>query len=198
MKHYFKAIFALIIFSLLASTSVQAGSEEKMIIALKTDDSEMAEADISDLAIGESHTIETESGKVIDILRTADGAEIYVDGELLDMGQHGEGLHEAHEMQTHVEIICEDGEECDRNVFIMAGDDANAEWVTKDGENIIIHKEIEISCSSDEESTECSEKMVWVSEGDDADLEKLHEMHIKGEGEDHKVIIIKKHIVTED
>ena len=52
MKHYLKAIFALIIFALLTSTSVQAGSEEKMIIALKTDDSGLVETDISDLAIG--------------------------------------------------------------------------------------------------------------------------------------------------
>ncbi len=36
-------------------------------------------------------TIETDSGKIIDILRTADGAEIYVDGELLEMNFDDEG-----------------------------------------------------------------------------------------------------------
>ena len=201
MKHNLKSIFALIIFALLTSTTVQAGSEEKMIIALKTDDSGLVESDISDLAIGESQTIETDSGKVIDILRTADGAEVYIDGELMEMDFSGEGLHEEHEiheMQQHVEIICDDDEECDKNVFIMASDDSDAEWVTEDGENIIIHKEIEISCSADEESTECSDKMVWISEGDDVGLEELHEMHTSGDGEGHKVIIIKKHVDSKD
>lgn len=163
MKHNLKSIFALIIFALLASTTVQAGSEEKMIIALKTDDSGLVETDISDLAIGESQTIETDSGKVIDILRTADGAEVYVDGELLDMDFSGEGLHKAHKMQKHVEIICDDEEQCDENVFIMASDDAELEWVTEDGE---------------------------------IDAEELHEMH--GEDGAHKIVIIKKHVESED
>lgn len=201
MKHYLKAIFTLITFALLTSTLVQAGSEEKMIIALKTNDFEMTETDISDLAIGESHTIETESGKVIDILRTADGAEIYIDGELLEMASDGQGLHAVHTMQKHVEIICDSDADCDENVFVFASDDADAvEWLTEDGENFVIHKEIELSCNSDGEETGCSDKMVWVSEGDDVDLETLHEMHMNGEGdgEAHKVIIIRKHVVIED
>ena len=172
MKHYLKPVFALFIFAFLATSTVLAGSEEKMIIALKTDDFEMAETDISDLAIGESHTIETESGKVIDILRTADGAEIYVDGELLEMDFSGEGLHEEHMMQKHVEVICDSDEECDKNVFVMSGDDADvSKWVTEDGENIVIHKEIELSCTDGEDGNDCSDKMIWVSEGDDIDLE---------------------------
>jgi len=86
MKGYLKPIFALAATALLATGNVQADTEEKMIIALKTDDFEMTNTDISSLAIGESQTIETDSGQVIDLLRTADGVEIYVDGELLEMG----------------------------------------------------------------------------------------------------------------
>ena len=103
MKHYLHPVFALAAFAFLAGTSVQAETEEKMIIALKTHEFELTETDISTLAIGEAQTIETESGKVIDILRTADGAEIYIDGELLDMDLHGEGLQEEHMIQTHVD-----------------------------------------------------------------------------------------------
>ncbi len=56
-----------------------------MVIALNTDDFNLHETDISELTIGESQTIGTDSGKVIDLLRTADGVEVYIDGELLDM-----------------------------------------------------------------------------------------------------------------
>ena len=44
--------------------------------------------------LGESQTIETNNGKVIDLLRTADGVEIYVDGE-------GEG-HKVIMIRKHV------------------------------------------------------------------------------------------------
>ena len=74
MKHCLKPIFALATIVILATTSVQAQSEEKMVIALKTDSFELAETDISTLAVAKAKTIETEDGGVIDILRTADGA----------------------------------------------------------------------------------------------------------------------------
>jgi len=200
MKHYLKPFFALLVCALLAPSTVLAEHEEKMIIALQTDSFEMAETDISDLAIGESLTIETESGKVIDILRTEEGAEIYVDGEMLEMDFSGDALHEDHMMRKHVEIICDNDEDCDKNVFVLAGDHADAaKWVTEDGENVVIHKEIELNCTSDdEEGTNCSDKMVWISEGDDVDLEKLKEMHLDGEGDAHKVIIVKKHKIVEE
>ena len=182
---------------------MQAEVEEKMIIALKTDNFELTETDVSSLAVGESQTIETDNGQVIDLLRTTDGVEIYVDGELLEMSFDSEGLHEEsthgnHMIRKHVEIICDDNEECDKNVFVLTGDDTDiASFITDDGENIVIHRDIELSCS-DDEGTNCSDKMVWVSEGEDMDLEELHEMHMQGEGEGHKVIVIKRHVVTED
>lgn len=204
MKGYLKPIFALAALALLMTGTVQADTEEKMIIALKTDDFEMTETDISSLAIGESQTIETDSGQVIDLLRTADGVEIYVDGELLEMSFDSEGLHEEgshgdHMIMKHVEIICDDDEECDKNVFVFTGDDTDiASFVTDDGEHIVMHKEIELTCTADEEGTSCADKMVWISEGDNIDLQELHEMHMQGEGEGHKVIVIKKHVITED
>ena len=41
MKHFMKAIFSLAALAFLAAGSVQAGIEEKMVIALKTDDFEL-------------------------------------------------------------------------------------------------------------------------------------------------------------
>jgi hypothetical protein len=80
MKHNLGPVFALFTFALLTSASALAQSREKMVIALEADDFKLAETDISTLAIGEAQTIETDSGRIIDILRTSDGAEIYVDG----------------------------------------------------------------------------------------------------------------------
>jgi hypothetical protein len=197
MKHYLKPAFVLLALALLATTTVQADTLEKMVIALKTSDFEVTETDISELAIGEAQTIETESGKVIDILRTADGAEIYVDGELLDTNFDEEGLHEQHMVKTHVEIICDDDEECDENVFVLHGEDHDtSHLVSPHGENIVIHKEIEIECTDDEGETSCTDKMVWMSDDEDIDIDELHKMHKNQEG--HKVIVIKKEIDTHD
>ena len=199
MKRYLKPIFVLITLALLASSNTQAGGEDKMVIALKSDDFALAETDISSLAVGESQTIETDSGKIIDLLRTADGVEIYVDGELLELGLDAGSLHEGHAMKKHIEIICDSDEECDENVFIMAdGDSDAASWVTEDGQHVIVHKEIEHSCSNDDEETECSKNMVWVSDDDDMDLEALHELHVDGDSEGHRVIMIRKHVDTDD
>lgn len=199
MKRFFKPVFVLISLVLLASSGAQAGSEEKIIIALKSGDFELAQTDVSDLAVGESQTIETDSGKVIDILRTNDGVEIYLDGELLEMNFDTVGLHQTHTITKHIEIICDSDEECDKNVFIMAGDDADgASWVTEDGQHVIVHKDIELSCTNDDEEVNCIEDMLWVSAGDEIDLEALHELHTDGDGEGHRIIIIKKHVDTQN
>jgi len=129
----------------------------KMVVAVKTDDFELVETDISDLGIGDAETIHTESGKTIDLLKTEDGVEIYVDGELIDTGLgSGEEMHEAHH---------------------------------------VIHKRIEIECESEDE---CDE-MVWMSDEGDIDVEALIDEHVDeeilhGEGENKRVIVIKKKV----
>ncbi len=194
MKHYLKPVIGLATFAFLIATTALAETEEKMVIALKTDQFELTETDISTLAIGEAQTIETDSGKVIDILRTVDGVEIYVDGELLDLNFNDQGLHEEHMIRKHVEVICDSDDECDKNVIILASDDDDIfDWVTEDGEMLIIHKEIKLSCSDQELGASCSDPMIWVSEGEDIDLDELHQMHLNGEG--HKVIVIRKEVV---
>jgi len=152
MKHYFHPIFALAICTILGSFSVIAAQQEKTVIALKTNNFELPETDISALAIGEAQTIETESGKLIDILRTVDGAEIYVDGELLEMNFDDEVLHEEHTLhaqhmlETQVEIVCDSDEDCDENIIVLTDDDQASDRVTLDGEEhkIIIIKKVEL------------------------------------------------------
>jgi len=196
MKHYLRPVFALFAFGLLTSGYVFAETGENMVIALQTDDFELAETDISSLAIGEAKTIETESGKVIDILRTNDGAEIYVDGELLEMNFTDDNLHVEHMMEEHVEIVCDNEEECDENIIVLSGDRHEAsEWVMADGEHVTIHSDIEITCD-DEDGDDCSHEMILISEDGEIDLEDLHEEH--GSGEAHKRIVIKRVQVTED
>lgn len=200
MNRSLKPVFALLLLSLLATSSIQADSGEKIIIALKTDDFELAQTDVSTLAVGESQTIETDSGRVIDILRTTDGVEIYVDGELLDVGSSSNGLHEDHMIKEQVEVNCDDDdEECDKNIYVIVSDDTDsASWVTENNGDIIVKKEIELSCTDEAEGTTCSSTTTWVSDGEDIDPGKLHEMHMQGEGEGQQVIMIKKHVVTEN
>ena len=192
MKHLLKPILALTYLTFLASLSISAQAQEKMVIALKTSDFELTETDISSLAIGESKTIETESGKVIDILKTREGAEIYIDGELLEINQP----HDGRMIESHVEIVCEDEENCDKDIVVIADHDTElSDWMTDEGDQVFIHKEIIHACS-DDEKTSCSEQTVRIDRHDDVDFEELHELH---EGrEQHKVIVIKKDILVED
>ena len=113
MIHKLILLLAVAVFTL-GAASLSAG-EDKMVIALTTDDFELAETDVSNLEIGDSETIYTQSGKTIDLLRTADGIEIYVDGELLELGLDGEeGIHEGHRIvHQHVEVDCDSEEDCD-------------------------------------------------------------------------------------
>lgn len=190
MKHFTGRIFTLMVIAFLTLPPVQADTREKMLIALKTSDFELTETDISNLAIGEAKTLETESGRVIDVLRTADGAEIYVDGELLEMNFHDDGEHGVHAVRKHVEIICHDEDDCDRNVLIVDGDSH------ENAGHAILHREIEITCSDEEEGTRCSDKMVWISDGEEMDIEALHETH--GDGGEHNIIVIKKQVEKQD
>jgi len=197
MKYLFRTVLALATLFILAINSVQAETHKKMIVALETNDFELTETDISSLAVGEAQTIETESGKIIDILRTVDGVELYVDGELLEMNFDDDALHEKHMVKKHVEIECESAEDCDKNVFILAGDhDDLPEWITEEGDHVFVHKEIELSCTDDEEGSSCSDTTIWVSGDEDIDLEELHEEHKSAQA--HKVIVIRKEVITED
>jgi hypothetical protein len=104
---------------------------ELKVIALTTDDFELPETDISHLDVGEAETIVTDSGRTIDVLRTEEGVEIYIDGELMDSG--GKAHHDGHKVvHKRVEVICADGDNCEESVRFM--DDAEARLDTLDGD----------------------------------------------------------------
>jgi hypothetical protein len=193
MKQLLIPIPALFLASVLGAFSWSAGAAEKMVIALQSSDFELAETDISSLAVGESKTIETESGKIIDIIKTADGAEIYVDGEMIDMNHPQDG----HTVEKHVEVICDDGENCDRDVIVIAGHATElSEWVVDGGDNVIIHKEIIHACDEGGETSNCADEALWIDGQGEVDVDEFHQMHEGEEG--HKVIVIKKHLESED
>lgn len=193
MKTQIKNYLAIPAVALIFSTGVMAEKSESVVVALKTDQFEVAETDIGHLAVGEAETIVTENGKTIDLLRTADGVEIYVDGELLDIGglsgQHLSG--DVHVLREHHAIKCVVTDEldedvaCDDEMIFINGDDVDIEALHEGGDaHGIIIKRIEKECSSEEEG-ECEDHHVWLSDNGLTELDGLH-------GTGHKVIRIHK------
>jgi hypothetical protein len=140
-------VIALAIASLLGAAAANAAGdgaevEKNMVIALETDEFELQETDISHLAVGESETIVTEGGQTIDLLRTADGVEIYVDGELLETGLHGDpALHGGYEViHKRVEVVCEDEGSCEKLVWVSDDADIDLDMLSEvDHEVIMLH-----------------------------------------------------------
>lgn len=189
MKLLFNPIIVLAYVIGLASLSMPSQAQEKMVIALTTSEFELAETDISSLATGESKTIETGNGKVVDILKTRDGVEIYVDGELLEVNQ----AHDGHTTETHVEIICDDEENCEEDIVVIADDEMDISgWVTDNGDSVFIHKEIVHACN-DDENTSCGGQTVRVGDESEIHIQQTHD----GES-GHKIIVIKKDVLVED
>ncbi|MBT8061060.1 MAG: hypothetical protein KJO85_00150 [Gammaproteobacteria bacterium] len=154
----------LLTLALLGSSLAMAATVEKRVIAIKTNDFELAETDVSHLAVGEAETVVTEGGKTIDILRSAEGMEIYVDGELLEMS-FGEGeeaaAHRHHERKVircdsdqgecdHVEI--EEFIEADGDIRLIRAHDADHDIHFEDGETHESHKVIILRKEIEEES----------------------------------------------
>lgn len=196
MKTNFFTLLASSLTLLFFTGAAMAGDREKMVIELKTNDFQVAETDISNLSVGEAKTILTDSGKTVDILRTEDGVEIYVDGELLEMPE----MHEAHDqaVHEHVEVVCvSDGEEdgsadseCDHDMMFFSDEDIDIEALGEHGtESRVIVKRVQHECESDQEG-ECEDEQVWVSDGSDVAFGELHET---GEGK-HRIVRIHKSV----
>ena len=124
-------------------------AEKKMVIALKTDDFEIEETDVSHLGIGDAETFLTESGQTIDVLRTEDGVEVFVDGEAIDLGGGWDtAVHGDHEIvRKHVEVICESGGECEKHVMVTSDGDVDLDVDSLHGGGhekvIVIRKKVE-------------------------------------------------------
>jgi hypothetical protein len=153
-----------------------ADHEKKMVVAVKTDDFELVETDISHLGVGESEIIQTEDGRTIDLLRTAEGVEIYLDGELVDLaGLHdGDGEHKV--VKRKVKIVCEgdeDESECEKKVWMS--DDIDLEALHEDDDHVI---------------------MIHKLQGGEAEVDIEEEIEVDTDGHQKKIIVIKKHSET--
>lgn len=144
MTYRLMLVLAIVAFTFCAAAvsageHVQSTRENKIVIALKTDDFELVETDLSDLAVGDAETIYTDSGQTVDLLRTEDGVEVYIDGELVDME---EGAHQRHHvMHREIEIECESEDECEDMDFDIEVDSDHGEMHHE--KVIIIKKKVE-------------------------------------------------------
>ncbi len=141
-------LFAVVVLAALSITATagehtQHDHDARMVIALETDEFVLPETDISHLAEGEAETVVTESGTVVDLLRTGDGVEVYVDGDLI-----APAIHDDHGPAGHkeVEIHCDDAGQCEK--FVRIGDVGNGdELLESEGQPIekviIVREEIE-------------------------------------------------------
>jgi len=170
---------------------VENEATHKVMVALKTADFELQETDVSDLAIGESRTIVTDSGKAIDLLRTDSGVEVYVDGELLDLGGHDSAPHER--VHKRVEVKCTAEDECEKQIWVEAGEPGSDAGQT-------LERTIEIHC---ENADQCEHKMIFVGEDGeetvdldalegDAEVILLREDAAVHEPGEERVIVIKR------
>ena len=173
-------------FALQAGDEVEKIVEKKIVVAMSTDDFELDEIDISDMAVGDAETIVTESGKTIDLLRTEDGVEIYVDGELMDIPHMG--AHGGHKVvNAKVEVICDDpDEECNEVVWMNEDgeidEDALHEFFEAHGADVdidIVH----------EGHHDGAHKVIVIES--DMEIEGADGMHEAHEG---KVIVIRKQV----
>ena len=175
---------------LAATSAVQAGEEpgqdqqKTIVISITTDDFEVEEADLSHLSIGDAETFVTDNGKTVDMLRTEDGIEIYVDGELLDTGpSHGE-QHSVHK----VKIVCdEDKTDCEELVWIAEDGEID---LAGDHKVIVIESEVTEGEWSGDVTAEAAHEV-------HADVHIVRELHGEATGEgdtehERKVIIIKR------
>lgn len=195
-----QTMLLLIAFLFMASTSLAVAGgemetivEEKIVVALSTDDFEIEETDLSHLAVGDAETIVTESGKTIDLLRTEDGIEIYVDGEPIEVG----GWHDEKHIVHKIKIVCdEDEEDCDDLAAMATIEDIDIDTLHDNGHKFIFIGDEEGDLDVDVEMLEDGAHQVHgavhiVKKFDGEDLGELHE------GGEHEVIIIKKKVEDE-
>lgn len=199
MKQHFKRMYALVAATLLAATAANAANEDKLVVTIVTDSFEVPETDISTLAVGEAKTIETGSDQVVDILRTPDGAEVYIDGELLDMDlAHIGDAHGRHVARHQVEITCKDEDDtaCEQQVEILIhGDGGVSGWAEAEGD-AGLHHEFEIDCIDEGVATTCEQHVIRIGDDDVIHVETVHGEHAGGTV--HKVIVIEKASDTDD
>lgn len=202
MKSTLETMMALAAAGLLAGAAVAGGEPEETIkVEVSTGHGGVFMADMSDAAVGDAQTWTTENGKVIDVLRTENGVEIYVDGELMDASFGEEALHGAHVvLHEEMEVECHgtDGEDCRHDVIVMKNGDVSMDGdfdVVIDGdaaEHQVIVKRFEMVCEDEDGAKDCGELAVF------SDEERAHLEALGDEGHDVKVIKIRRHLESDD
>jgi len=146
------AIIALAIATLCTATFSFAhgedeGMEERHIKLLVMDGSESIEIDGSDLAVGDSQQLLTDSGKEVIISREEDGYTVTIDGEEIQIGggHHMKGLlHGMHDSHSKIFVKhCSDGggdgHKCigaDGEIDVLI--DQDFEWHETDGKHRVM------------------------------------------------------------
>jgi len=129
------AVFGLLVSPALAGDHHDGEVHKKHIKIMVSPDGEDADAirlDASDLEVGETRYITSESGKEVAITREENGFRIEIDGEETFVMTPGEGMHK------RVMVHSTGSGEATANAFVMVGEGEghNMLWVTDEGENV--------------------------------------------------------------
>jgi hypothetical protein len=165
-------VVSLLLTTPLAAEDLDPAADKKIFVAVKADDLDLARTDISHLAVGDAETVHTESGRTVDLLRTEEGVEVYVDGERVAMGPHGDA--EPGEVHKRIQIICDDEAaegDCEELAMLDHGD-IDLEAMAAAGQHVIVIRDGE------------------GEGGDEVTISEDVEHH--AEGEVHKIIVIEK------
>jgi hypothetical protein len=139
-------------------------ADEELVVALKTEHFEIPETDISHLAVGEAERIVTEYGRTVDLVRTEDGVEVYLDGQLLDIPMDGG----ERVIREEIEILCDTPADCDEVRRMAEDGDVDLEALEAgDAHRVIrIRKETEVVGGNADIDME-------VDEADGGDVEQV-------------------------
>ena len=139
-------------------------ADEELVVALKTEHFEIPETDISHLAVGEAERIVTEYGRTVDLVRTEDGVEVYLDGQLLDIPMDGG----ERVIREEIEILCDTPEDCEEVRRMAEDGDVDLEALEAgDAHRVVrIRKETEVVGGNADIDME-------VDEADGGDVERV-------------------------
>lgn len=166
-------ITPLVLLAGLSAAVAGGDTETRRMIAVHTDELGLVELDLSDLQLGESRTVTTENGHVVDALVTAEGVELYVDGELLEMplppappaapAAPGYSWHTNSDHEVFIECQGEDEAACKENhVFVFSGDPDELH-ISGDGEHEL-HFSDAVTVERIVEENEDGQKIIIIRE----------------------------------
>lgn len=173
------SLLSALTLALAGSTLAWADTAElhtEKVIAIDSGNGSLIELDVSDLQDGEAMEAIGEDGTRVDVIKSADGLELYVDGQLLD--EFGRAMELASDKDLHmIRTACDDEGETEQCAHVTAL--VKEHLTLTDGEDI--SKIIKIDCRSEDECMD----LAWIDE-----LAQGSDIHVE---HDVKVIRIEKH-----